>query len=492
MPCGSGNGCKATSCKRTWPIGSASSGAIPPLLELPTDRPRPAVQTFAGDYRSFTLPEELSRDVQALSRREGATLFMTLLAAFQVLLGRYSGEAGAPAKAGTPAQDICVGTPIANRTQSELEPLIGFFVNTLVLRGDLSGDPTFRQLLQRTREAALGAYAHQDLPFEMIVDKVQPQRDMGHSPLFQVMFVLRNAGSTVHGSSGARAASSPGAGAPACASLPSRPTAAPAKFDLTLFVVDEEDRLSGALEYNTDLFDAATIAHCSITGSNLLQGIVAHPDEHISRLPLMGRHELGKLLVEWNDTAYPYPAVCAHQLFEAQAARTPDAVAVTVAADPLTGRPQRSLTYRELNRRANQLARYLQSQGVGPDVLVGVCARRTLELPVALLGDPQGGRCLRAARSDLSPGAAGLYAGRACRHESCRHDMTPRRRAHPAHPDRACWGSYRSAPGCAQPRRLPGRGLAGYGPAGSTRLAARFDAPPDSVLRLVVRRGIVR
>jgi len=349
---------------------------IPPLLEMPTDRPRPAIQTFAGDYQSFSLPEELSTALKALSQREGVTLFMALLAAFQVLLSRYSGQ-----------EDICVGSPIANRTQSELEPLIGFFVNTLVLRGDLTGDPTFRQLLQRTREVALGAYAHQDLPFETIVDKVQPQRDMSHSPLFQAMFVLRNAGTTFHGAPGAGQGAGPApVQLPGLKLSPMEAHSGTAKFDLTLFAVDEEERISGALEYNTDLFDAATIKRMLDHWQNLLQGIVAKPEEHISRLPLMGEQERRRMLVEWNDTGYPYPAVCAHQLFEAQAAKTPDAVAITMAADPLTGRGERSLTYRELNRRANQLARYLQSQGVGPDVLVGVCARRTLELPVALLG----------------------------------------------------------------------------------------------------------
>ena len=436
---------------------------VPPLLEIPTDRPRPAIQTFAGDYQSFSLAEKVSTGLKAMCQREGVTLFMALLSAFQVLLSRYSGQ-----------EDICVGSPIANRTQSELEPLIGFFVNTLVLRGDLSGNPTFRQLLQRTREAALGAYAHQDLPFEMIVDKVQPQRDMGHSPLFQAMFVLRNAGTPNAGlrspaleSSGMGNAPLGSQQLPGLTLSPVDAHSGTAKFDLTLFVVDEEERLGGALEYNTDLFDAATIKRMLDHWQNLLQGIVADPGANISHLPLMGEQERRRLLVEWNDTAYPYPAVCAHQLFETQAAKTPDAVAVTMAADPLTGRSERSLTYRELNRRANQLARYLQSQGVGPDVLVAVCVRRTLELPVALLGILKAGGAYVPLDPTYPQERLAFMLGELARPEPL------------ARPDSQApillTQTYLTgaAPAFVQSGGLPGFAVAGYGPAGHTTTTGR-------------------
>jgi amino acid adenylation domain-containing protein len=329
----------------------------PPLLELPTDRPRPAVQTFRGDYQSFVLSEDLSQAIEALCQREGVTLFMTLLAAFQTLLYRYSGQ-----------DDVSVGTPIANRSWAEVESLIGFFVNTLVLRTDLSGAPSFRELLERVRETALGAYAHQDVPFEMIVDVLQPQRNLSHSPLFQVMFALQ--------SSQAQTQSLPGSALTLSAVEAHSGTA---KFDLTLFMVQDGEQLGGALEYNTDLFDAPTIARMLGHFELLLAGIVADPDHPISALPLLAEAERRRMLVEWNDTAAPYPRdLCVQQLFEAQVARTPKAVAVTFV--------EQHLTFAALNRRANQLAHYLQKQGVGPDTLVGMCVERSLEMVVGLLG----------------------------------------------------------------------------------------------------------
>ena len=335
----------------------------PPLLELPTDRPRPAVQTFAGDYRSFTLTPDLTRRLKALAQREGATLFMTLLAAFEVLLYRYTGQT-----------DFNVGTPIANRNRADIEGLIGFFVNTLVLRADLSSPteaaPSFRELLRRVRETALGAYAHQDVPFEMVVDALQPQRDLSHSPLFQVMFALQN---TPQGALTLSAKTAP------LTLSPVEAHSGTAKFDLTLFMVEDGEALSGALEFNTDLFDAATIERLAGHFQNLLAGLVADPEQSVSRLPLLSEAERYQLLVEWNRTEAPFPAhLCAHHLFEQQAAQTPDAVAV-VCGD-------RALTYRELDARANQLAHHLQGLGAQPETLVALCLTRSPEVVVALLG----------------------------------------------------------------------------------------------------------
>ena len=329
---------------------------LPPLLELPTDRPRPAVQRYQGAHHSFALSKSLSQALESLSQEEGATLFMTLLAAFQTLLYRYTGQ-----------EDICVGTPIANRTRAEIEGLIGFFVNTLVLRTDLSGDPSFRELLRRVREVALGAYAHQDLPFEMLVDELQPARDMSHSPLFQVMFVLQNA--------------------PVQALELSELTLSPvetengiAKFDLTLMMEERPEGLQGTVEYNTDLFDAATIERMVGHFQTLLEGIVADPDRPISTLPLLTAAEREQLLVGWNDTEAEYPGdKCVHQWFEAQVEQTPEAIAVAFGEEE-------QLTYGELNRRANQLAHYLQKLGVGPETLVGLCVDRSPEMVIGLLG----------------------------------------------------------------------------------------------------------
>ncbi len=328
----------------------------PPLLELPTDRPRPAVQTFNGAYQTFSLSESLSRAVKALCQTEGATLFMTLLAAFQVLLHRYTGQ-----------EDINVGTPIANRNRAEIEGLIGFFVNTLVMRGNLTGEPSFRELLKRVRATALGAYAHQDLPFEMTVDALQPKRDMSHSPLFQVMLVLQSSQMRAQQISSNLTLS------------PIEAHSGTAKFDLTLFMVEEAERLSGAFEYNTDLFDAATITRMIGHFQTLLEGIAANPDQSISTLPILTEAERRQLLIEWNDTEAEYPRdLCAHQLIEAQVERTPDAIALKFENE--------TLTYRELDRRANQLARYLQKRGVAPETLVGICVERSIEMVVGLLG----------------------------------------------------------------------------------------------------------
>ncbi|MDW8319484.1 MAG: condensation domain-containing protein, partial [Anaerolineae bacterium] len=307
--------------QRAWLQGEALEAQLgywrqklagaPPLLELPTDRPRPPVQTFRGAYQTFRLSREVSAALRRLTQGEGATLFMTLLAAFQTWLNRYAGQ-----------DDICVGTPIANRTRAELEGIVGFFVNTLVMRGDLSGDPTFRELLRRTRSTALEAYAHQDVPFEMVVDTVQPQRNLAHSPLFQVMFALQ---SSQAGAPTLR----PQATSDGLTISPVEAHSGTAKFDLTLFMTEEGDRLAGALEYNTDLFDHSTIERMLGHFQTLLAGIAADPDRRLSRLPLLTEAEERYLLVEWNATAAEFPEhLLAHQLIEQQAAATPDAVAV--------------------------------------------------------------------------------------------------------------------------------------------------------------------
>jgi amino acid adenylation domain-containing protein len=324
-------------------------------LQLPTDRPRPAVQTFRGARHPLMFSVALLQALKALSQQYGATLFMTLLAAFQLLLHRYTGQ-----------DDIVVGSLIANRNRIETEGLIGFFVNALVLRTDLSGNPSFRVLLDRVREVALGAYSHQDLPFEKLLETLQPRRDLSRTPLFQVLFVLQNtpwqppelAGLTVR-------------------SLEVDPETA--NFDVWLNLSETPEGLRGWFEYSTDLFDAATIARMGRHLQTLLEGIVAHPEAPLSSLPWLQPDEQHRLLMEWNASQGDYPHdQCLHQLFEAQVARTPDAIAVVYKDE--------HLTYRQLNCRANQVAHYLQTLGVGAEVLVGLYIERSLAMVVGLLG----------------------------------------------------------------------------------------------------------
>ncbi|HAG82187.1 MAG TPA: non-ribosomal peptide synthetase, partial [Cyanobacteria bacterium UBA12227] len=327
----------------------------PSVLELPTDYLRPAIQTFQGATYTFALSQEQSIALKTLSQQEGSTLFMTLLAAFKTLLYRYTGS-----------EDIVVGSPVANRNRAELEGLIGFFVNTLVLRTDLSGNPTFRELLSRIREVALGAYAHQDLPFEKLVEELQPQRNLSYNPLFQVMFVLQNTPKSEITLSGLT-----------LSAVESDRTTA--MFDLTLYMEETDSGLIGTFEYSTDLFEANTIARMAGHLQTLLSGIVTDRDRHLYELPLLPEAETNTLLREWNDTQTDYPLnLCIHELFEAQVERTPDAVAVVFEGQ--------QLTYRELNQRANQLAHYLQQLGVKPEELVGICVERSLEMIVGLLG----------------------------------------------------------------------------------------------------------
>jgi amino acid adenylation domain-containing protein len=326
-----------------------------PVMQLPSDRPRPAIQTYNGSFLCSTVSGKLTESLKAVSQREGITVFTTLLAAFKVLLQRHTGQ-----------DDIVVGVPIAGRNSGEVEELIGFFVNTLVMRTDLSGDPTFRQLLRRVQETTLGAYAHQDLPFEKLVEVLNPERNASHSPMFRMMLsMLDTPVQPLHlsGLQDRRILPSNGA----------------SKFDLTLFAMEESGGLSFICEYNTDLFHAETIERLLGHLEVLLEGIVADPDRRLSELPLLTAPERQQLLLQWNDTRVAYPQdVLLHELFEAQVERTPESVAVEYEGQ--------QLTYRELNQRANQLAHYLQTQGVGPDALVGVCMERSLELVVALYG----------------------------------------------------------------------------------------------------------
>lgn len=327
----------------------------PTVVELPTDRPRPAVQGGRGARQYIMLSKQVSEALKLLSQQEEVTLFMVLLAAFGTWLYRYTGQ-----------EDILVGSPIAGRNQVETEELIGFFVNTLVMRTYLGGNPTFRQLLARVRQVALGAYSHQDLPFEKLVEELHPERDPSCSSLFQVMFVLQNAPKSVLELSGL--------------SLNFQDIdSGTAKFDLTLELQETTEGIRGWFEYNTDLFDASTVHRMVGHFQTLLQGIVAAPEQKLSELPLLTAAERLTLLVEWNNTQADYPKdACIHQMFEAQVELTPNAVAVVFE--------DQQLTYRELNARANQLAHYLRSLGVGPEVLVGICVERSLEMIVGLLG----------------------------------------------------------------------------------------------------------
>jgi amino acid adenylation domain-containing protein len=326
----------------------------PAVLELPTDRPRPAVQSSRGSKQSLLLPARVSEGLQALSRREGVTLFATVLAAFQALLARYTGQV-----------DIVVGAPIAGRTHTETEGLIGFFVNTLALRTDLSGDPTFRALLRRVREVTLGAYAHQHVPFEQLVEQLQPERDMSRTPVFQVALAMQNVPRHQ----------------PELPGLTLRSEATDtgmAKFDLTLFVVEQGSGLQAVLEYCTDLFDAGTVVRLLGHFRTLLDGILDDPDRRLSELPLLTQPERHQLLVEWNATATDYPRdATIGDLFQIQAARTPDALA-------LVGNDER-LTYHELELRANRLAHYLRARGAGPETRVGICLERSVDLVVGAL-----------------------------------------------------------------------------------------------------------
>jgi amino acid adenylation domain-containing protein len=335
---------------RYWKLHLAGA---PPVLELPADRPRPAVQSHRGGRRWLTLPRELSARLATESRRLEVTPFMALLATFGALLQRYSGE-----------EDLVIGTPIANRSRHELEELIGFFANTLALRVNAGGDPIFADLAHRVREAALGAYAHQDLPFERLVDELQPERNLGHAPIFQVMFTLQNA-----------PPSALELGDLTLSSL--EVEEGRAQFDLSLALTEIAGELVARLEYSSDLYDAATAGRMLGHFGALVSGALAAPGSRLSALTLLSEAERRELLVTWNDTRADFPAeLTIPELFEAAARRSPGAVAVSGGG---------VLLYGELEERANRLARRLIRLGVGPEVRVGLCLQRTPEMLVALL-----------------------------------------------------------------------------------------------------------
>ncbi len=329
---------------------------LPPVLTLPTDRSRPAVQSFRGGVERFQLDQNVTQSLKKLGQDQVATLFMTLLAGFGVLLSRYSGQS-----------DLLVGSPIANRNQAAIEPLIGFFANTLALRVNLSENPSFLELLKQVKQTTLEGYAHQDLPFEMLVEKLQPDRDLSRNPLVQVMFALQNISQDTWNLSGLSIES---------LSLSVEETV---RFDLEVNCWQNLEGLVIDWTYSRDLFDTTTIARMGEHFQNLLQAIILNPQAKVKEIPLLEPKEREQLLISWNNTKTDYSQEqCIHQLFEKQVEQTPDAIAVVFE--------EQSLTYSELNCRANQLAHYLQSFGVGPEVVVGISVERSLEMIVGLLG----------------------------------------------------------------------------------------------------------
>jgi len=326
----------------------------PPLLELPTDHPRAATLDSRAGRVYRALPPETAEGVRALARREGATPYMVLLTALDLLLARWSGQ-----------EDVVVGTPIANRTRRETEGLIGFFVNTLALRTDLSGNPSFRALLGRVREATLGAYQHQDVPFERLVEELQVERSLSHTPLFQVMFSLIEGAGTQRPFGGLGVELYPiGGGA--------------AKFDLDVMVVEQDGGLAVGFTYREELWDASTLERLAGAYALLLEAAAADASRRVLDIPLMADAQRQRLLADWNATAAELPRRCIHELFAEQAARTPHAVALVFQDD--------SVTYAELDRRSDALARRLAVLGVGPEVRVGICVERGVEMVVGLLG----------------------------------------------------------------------------------------------------------
>lgn len=327
----------------------------PTQLELPMARPRPAVPGYKGSMHPFALSQSLTNALKNLSKREGVTLYMLLVATFQILLFRYSGQ-----------DDILIGTAISDRKRKEVQNLMGFFLNTLVLRTNLSGNPTVRDLLQRVREVVLEAHAHPDVPFELLVKELQPERIMGQNPFFQVLLSLEP---PLHVDESGWTLSQMDI------------ETNTAKFDLSLELDDRPGGLIGRFEYNTDLFDATTIERMVGHWQTLLASIVANPEQRIAELPLLTESEQQQILVTWNETdntANAAKDTCLYQLFESQVERTPKAIAIRAG--------DRHLTYRTLNNKANQLAHYLRKQGVGPEVLVGICMERSLEMVIAMLG----------------------------------------------------------------------------------------------------------
>ncbi|MET0396568.1 MAG: amino acid adenylation domain-containing protein, partial [Longimicrobiaceae bacterium] len=353
-------------------------GGAPPLLEVPTDRPRAVGRSPRAASHRFALQHAVSQGLRALSRAEGTTLFMTLLAGWQALLGRYAGQ-----------EDVVVGTPIAGRTRAELEGLIGFFVNMLALRGDLSGDPTWREVVGRVRETALGAYAHQELPFERLVEELGVERSLAHTPVFQAVFALNRAAGTGDRVGLAELALEPFGGGEGVA-----------KFELDLVMQEAGEWLGGVLVYREGLFEAQTIARMAGHLEVVLEALAEAPERRLSELPLLRGAERAQVLEAWNPAPSGDRPACLHELFAAQAARTPGAPAVVFG--------DAALTYAELDGAANQLAHRLRRRGVGPEARVGVCLERGLEMVVSLLGILKAGGAYAMLDPDLPPARLAL------------------------------------------------------------------------------------
>ncbi|MCM3338072.1 non-ribosomal peptide synthase/polyketide synthase [Paenibacillus sp. MER TA 81-3] len=326
---------------------------IPAVLELPADYPRPPVQTFSGALVNSILPNEVVLKLAKLSREEGATLYMTLLTAFHILLHRYSGQ-----------DSLCVGIPVANRNRPEIEGLIGFFVNMLPIRADFTASATVRDMLQQVRETTLDAFDHQDLPFEQLVEVIQPERSLTHSPLFQVIFDLQTKQmSTIE--------------LPGLSTTPMKIELGESKFDLGLTMAEIPEGMLASFNYNTDLFQAERMERMMEHFCTLLEQMAEYPDRPLAEIGILTDAEIGQVLLQWNATTAELPDMCTHERFEQQAVLRPDAVSLVVGS--------KSMTYRELNERSNQLAHHLRKLGVAPEVLVGICAERSVEFAVALL-----------------------------------------------------------------------------------------------------------
>ncbi|MFC9249746.1 condensation domain-containing protein, partial [Streptomyces sp. NPDC057136] len=364
--------------QREWLTGHVLDGQLSywramlsdaPALELPTDRPRPAVRSSAGAVQKFSVSARTAQALRALSQESGASMFMTLLAAFNVLLGRYAGS-----------EDVVVGTPVANRNRAETEDLIGFFVNTLVLRTDLSGDPSFRELLERVRETALGAYAHQDVPFEQLVDELVTERDRSRNPLFQVLF------SYVAGESEGASGEGAGEGSRDRAEADGEPgpSALPVKFDLAVTMGDADGSLTGTIEYSTALFDTSTVERLAGHLISVLEAVAEEADCRVGELSVLSAGERELVVEGWNASSVVLPSVGGvHELIAGCAAASPDAMAV-VSGDEW-------LTYGGLMARANRLAYYLRGAGVGAESVVGLCLPRGVEMVVAMVAVWQAG-----------------------------------------------------------------------------------------------------
>src|SRR5229473_7813053 len=327
---------------------------IPERLELPTDRPRPAMQTFVAELCHVGLSKELTAGLKRVSQENQATLYMTLLSGLAVLLSRYSGQ-----------DDIVVGSPIANRQDAQLEEMIGFFVNTLVMRVRVQPRESFRELLGQVRRTALEAYQHQDVPFERLVEELSPERSLNTTPVFQVIFALQNAPWEPQQLKGLQVE-------------PVRGDERQVRFDLEVHAFEQGGEIGILWLYNRDLFDGWRMEQLARQYVRVLEAVVADAEEAVGHIDLLGAKERRRILVEWNDTAKAVPEATLTELFEQQVERTPEAVAVVFE--------DQHLTYRQLNERANQLAHYLRALGVGPEVLVGICVERSLEMVVGLLG----------------------------------------------------------------------------------------------------------